>query len=98
VAGGRVHELDFLIRVYAAHGGHALFERIVDLALRGHRRGLGHAVADGDLWHVHVLLHALHHLDGAGRAGHDAGAQAGEVGLAEVWRAPVSAMNMVGTP
>ena len=44
-------------------------------------RGLGHAVGDGDLGEVHLGDHALHGLDGARRAGHDAGAQAREVEL-----------------
>ena len=43
--------------------------------LRRDRRGLGHAVADGHLGDVHAVEHLLHDLDGAGRAGHDAGAQ-----------------------
>ena len=84
MARGGFDDLHFEIGVHAAHGGDALVERIVHLALRGHRRGFRHAVADGDLWHVHVLLHALHHLDGTGRAGHDAGAQGREIGRGEI--------------
>ena len=50
-------------------------QRIVRGALETHRRGFGHAIGDGDFAHVHLVVDALHHLDRAGRAGHDAGAQ-----------------------
>ena len=52
--------------------------------LRRHRRGLGHAVADRHLVHVHVADAPLHHLDRARRAGHDPGAQGRQVELREV--------------
>ena len=45
----------------------------------GHRRGLGHAVADGHVHHVHLRDDPVHDLDGAQRSGHDAGAERGEV-------------------
>jgi hypothetical protein len=44
---------------------------------------------------VHVGLDLLHHLDRAGGAGHDPGAQAGQVELAETGCSS-SAMNIVG--
>ena len=52
--------------------------------LEADRRGLGHAVGDGHLRHVHLVDHLLHHLDGAGRAGHDPGAQRRQVEPAEL--------------
>ena len=79
-----VDDLDLDVRQHLAHGRDAALDRIVGGALRRHRRGLGHAVGDGDLAHMHVALHLLHHLDGARRAGHDTGAQALEVELREV--------------
>ena len=79
-----IDDLDLDVRQHLAHGRDAPLQRIVGGALRGHRRGLGHAVGDGDLAHVHVALHLLHHLDRAGRARHDAGAQALEVELREL--------------
>ena len=62
---------------------------VVRRGLRGDRRRLRHPVADRDLRHVHLADHALHHLDRARRAGHDAGPQrrevvAGEVGQAQL--------------
>ena len=63
----------------APHRRHALVYRVVDEALERDGRGLGHAVADGDLLHVHLVDHPLHHLDGAARPGHDARPERGEV-------------------
>jgi hypothetical protein len=71
------------MRVNLADGGDPLVDRVAGAGLERHRAGLGHAVADGDLVHVHVGLDRLHHLDRAGRAGHDPGAQAGQVEVAE---------------
>src|SRR5581483_9656418 len=79
-----VDDLDLDVRQHLAHGRDAALDRIVGGALRGDRRGLGHAVGDGDLAHVHLALHPLHHLDRAWRARHDAGAQALEIELAEL--------------
>ena len=59
----------------AADGGDATFQGIVGRALETHRRRLGHAIGDGHFAHVHLVVDALHHLDRAGRARHDAGAQ-----------------------
>ncbi|MPM58024.1 hypothetical protein SDC9_104853 [bioreactor metagenome] len=80
-AGLGVHDLHLQVRLHLAHGGHALFQRRFVVALAAHRAGLGHAVGDGDLAQVHVLDHALHHLDRARRARHDAGAQRGQIEL-----------------
>ena len=63
------------MRMDAADGRHATFQGIVGRALEADRRGLGHAIGDGDFAHVHLVVDALHHLDRAGRARHDAGAQ-----------------------
>ena len=54
---------------------HTPLEGIVGRALEADRAGLGHAIGDRHLAHVHLAVDALHHLDRAGRAGHDAGAQ-----------------------
>ena len=76
-----VDDLHLQMRLDAAHRGHAPIERVVGAALEAHRRGLGHAVGDGHFRHVHLADHPLHDLDRARAAGHDAGAQAGEVEL-----------------
>jgi hypothetical protein len=47
-------------------------------------RGLGLAVGDDQFADVHLVEHALHQLDRAGRAAHHAGAQAGEVEAGEI--------------
>ena len=70
-----IDHLDLDMRMDAPDGGHPPLQRIVGGALETDRAGFGHAVGDGDLAHVHLLVDALHHLDRAGRAGHDAGAQ-----------------------
>ena len=54
------------------------------LAHRAARGGLGLAVGDADLAHVHLLDDILHDLDRAGRAGHDAGAHVREIGLVKI--------------
>ena len=59
----------------APDGGHPALQRIVGGALEADRAGFGHAIGDGDVAHVHRFVDAPHHLDRAGRAGHDAGAQ-----------------------
>ena len=61
-----------------------LVERIVHRGLGGHRRGLGHAVTDGHLGHVHHVDALAHHLDRARRTGHDPGAQGRQVVVGEV--------------
>ena len=58
-------------------------QRVVDRGHEAGRAGLGHAVADRDLGQVHRLGAAAHDLDRTGRAGHHAGAQAGEVEAGE---------------
>jgi hypothetical protein len=52
-AGLRVDDLHLDVRVHAADRARALVERVVDRGLRRDGRGLGHAVADGHLAHVH---------------------------------------------
>ena len=63
----------------ASDGGDPALQRIVRRALKADRAGFGHAVGDGDVAHVHLLVDAPHHLDRAGRAGHDAGSQRRQV-------------------
>ena len=70
-------------RMNTPDGGHPALQRIVGGALKTDRAGFGHAVGDGDVAHVHRLVDAAHHLDRAGRAGHDAGAQRGQVEFCE---------------
>ena len=76
-----VHDLDLQMRLHLAYGRYALVQRRVGAALAAHGAGFGHAIGDGDLAQVHLLHHALHHLGGARRAGHDAGAQRAQVEL-----------------
>src|SRR5690242_19763199 len=83
-AGLRVDDLDLEVRPDTAHGGYPAVERVVGTGLGRHRRGFRHAVADPYLGHAHPLDDLLHHLDRAWRACHDAGAQAGQVVVAEV--------------
>ena len=96
--GRRVDDLDLEVRVHPADGGGAPVEVVVGAGLGGHRRGLGHAVADGHLGHAHLADHPLHHLHRARRAGHDPGAQAWRGRSRRSSAAPSSAMNIVGTP
>ena len=77
----RIDDLHFNVRLHAAYGGHPPFKGVIDRALCGDRRRLGHAVSDGHLMHVHLRLHALHHFDRARRSGHDPGAQTRKVEL-----------------
>src|SRR4029079_9012373 len=74
-----IDDLDLDMRMDAADGRYAPFQRIVGGALETDRRLLGHAIGDGDFAHVHLVVDALHHLDRAGRAGHDAGAQSFQI-------------------
>src|SRR5262245_29402163 len=79
-----VDDLDLEVRLHAPHGGDAAFDRIVGGGLEAHRARLGHAVADADFTRMHALDHLAHDLDRAGRAGHDAGAEAGEIEALEL--------------
>src|SRR6266404_4352568 len=80
-----VDDLDLDMRMNAPDGGHPPLQRIVGGALEADRAGLGHAVADRHLAHVHLLVDAPHHLDRAGRAGHHAGSQRRQIEFGEVW-------------
>jgi len=57
---------------------------VIGSRLGRHGRGLGHAVADRHLAHVHAIDHLAHHLDRARGAGHNPGSQRGEIELAEL--------------
>jgi hypothetical protein len=59
-------------------------QRIVGRALKTDWAGFRYAVGDGHLAHVHRFVDAPHHLDRAWRAGHDTGAQRGEIELGEI--------------
>ena len=63
--------------------GDLFFHWIIGFTERDHRAGFGHAVADNHLRAIHVGDDLFHHLDRAGRAGHDSGAQRGKVELIE---------------
>ena len=82
--GERVDDLDLEVRHDPADGFGPALEVVVDPGHGRDRRGLGHAVGDGDLGHVHLRHDPLHHLDGTRRAGHDPGAQRGQVVRREV--------------
>lgn len=77
-----VDDLALQPRLGASDSGHAQLQAIVRTGLQRHRTGLGHAVGDLHLGHVHVANDPPHHLDRAGGAGHDSGAQAGKVEFA----------------
>ena len=79
LAGLRVDDLHLDVWVRAADGAHSLLDRIVHQGLVVHRRGLRHAVGNGDLVDVHNVHHLPHRAGGAGSAGHNASAQAGQV-------------------
>ena len=63
------------MRLHATDRGHPQLDGIVDRALGRNRRCLRHAIGDRHFAHVHLVDDALHHLDRARTAGHDAGAQ-----------------------
>ena len=63
----------------ATDAARPFLERVVDRRLGRNGRGLGHPVADRNLGHVHLGLHALHHFDGTRRTCHDPGAQRAEL-------------------
>ena len=67
------------MRVDPAHGRDTLLDRVVPRRLRADRRGLGHAVADGDIAHADLVDQPAHDLDRTGRAADHAGAQRGHV-------------------
>jgi len=73
------NDLAFQMRLGAADAGDAAFQVVIGAGLGGDRAGFGHAVGDLHFGEVHVVDDALHHLDRAGGAGHDAGAQAAQV-------------------
>src|SRR5262249_41143111 len=51
-----IDDLDLDMRMDASNCGDAPLERIVDGALEADGAGLGHAVSDGDLAHVHFAV------------------------------------------
>ena len=71
--------------MYASDGRHSTLQRIVGGALEAGRAGLGHAVADGYLAHIHQMVDAPHHFDRAWCAGHHTGPQRGQIEFGEVW-------------
>ncbi len=66
-----------------ADRAHALADRVVGARHVVHGAGLGLAVGDQDLRHVHLRQHAVHDLDRAGGARHDAGAKRREIEFGE---------------
>src|SRR5678815_4381606 len=76
-----IDNLHLQVWQYASHGGNTVLERIVHRTLERNRRGLRHAVADGDLPHVHAIDHLLHQFHRTRGAGHHAGAQTRKVAL-----------------
>ena len=80
----RVHDLDLDVRMDAADGRDPPLERVVGARLERDRARFRHAVADGDLAHMHALRYLAHRLDRARRARHDAGAERGQVVAREI--------------
>ncbi len=74
-----VDDLALQLRLGAAHGGHPQFQLVIRAGLQRHRAGLGHAVGDLYFAHVQFADDVAHHLDRAGGASHDPGAQARQV-------------------
>src|ERR1035441_7557429 len=83
-AGFGIGDLHFGIGQRRAHRGDAQFHGVVDARHGDHRRTLGLAVSDGHFGAMHALGYRAHDFDRAGRSGHHAGAQAGEIELLEV--------------
>ena len=79
VAGRGIDDAHFGVGQRGADGGDACLERIVNARHRDHGRGLSLAVRDRDLTAMHTAANLAHDFDGTGGAGHDAGAQTGEV-------------------
>ena len=68
----RLDDLHFDAGKRPAHRADAIIDRIVGAGHGNQRRGLGLTVGDGDFAGPHVLGDALHDLDGARAARHDA--------------------------
>src|ERR1051325_1184535 len=88
-AGVRGGDLAFEMWQHAADRRHPKLNRIVDPGMERDRGRFGHAVADGDLWYVHLTDDLPHDVDRTGSAGHDSGAQrldleAAEAGMVEL--------------
>src|SRR5581483_7371339 len=79
-----VGDLHLDVGVDPPHRRHPVLQAVVGRRLGRHRGGLGHAVGDGDVLHVHAGYHLFHDLHRAGRAGHDARPQRGEVEALEL--------------
>ena len=97
LAGFHVDDLRFEARQRPADGADAQLDRIVGARLRDQRRRFRLAVADRDFAGAHFLRDALHHLDRARAAGHDAGPQRRQISPRIVFVLEL-AMNIVGTP
>src|ERR1700730_1346620 len=80
-----IDDLNLDVRMNASDSRHPALKRIVSGALETGWAGLGHAIADSHLAHVHQLINATHYLDRAWRAGHHTGPQRGQVEFGEVW-------------
>ena len=76
---GLVDDLAFHMGVDASDGGDAALQRIAVGGLERDRAGFRHAVGDGDVGEVHIRDALLHHLDRAGGARHDTGAECREI-------------------
>ncbi len=81
----QVDDLHFGMRKHSADRRHAPLDRIAEPGLETDRTGLGHAIGDRDIAHVHPVDDLAHHLDRTWRAGHDSSAQRGEVEAREFW-------------
>ena len=77
-------DFDFCLRHSAPDRVHADVDGIVGVGHGDDRRAFRLTVRDDQFSNVHIGEHALHQLDGAGRAGHHPGAQAGEIESGEV--------------
>ena len=83
-AGVGIDQADLHVGQRLAHGGDATLDAVVGQGLSDDRRGFGQAVSDGDALGAHAVDDLAHDLDGAGGAGHDAGAERSQIELSEV--------------
>ena len=70
-----VYDLHFQMRLHAANGGNATFQRVIHTGLEADGAGFRHAIGDGNFTQIHGFHHTAHDLNRAGRAGHNACAQ-----------------------
>ena len=79
-----IDNFDLNMRMNTSNRCDTFFKRIVRSTLKTDRTGLGHAVGNGHLGHIHFTDDLAHDLNRAGGTGHDAGPQVTEVKAVEI--------------